>query len=87
MRLRDVVWEAPASGGTVSPLSTQQPRGDRSCATPPCRFLADRQQAGAVVRAQDDPVAAPLAAQNFDLRFEEPDAGVPASGARFKVDA
>ena len=46
-------------------------------------LLADRQQPGAVIRARNDPVAGPLAAENLDLGFEEPDAGVPTSRARF----
>jgi hypothetical protein len=41
--------------------------------------LADREQPGAVVRAPNDAVAAQLAAQDLDLGFQEPDAGVAAA--------
>lgn len=41
-------------------------------------LLADCQQASTVVRAWNDPVAAELAAEDLDLGFEKPDAGVPA---------
>jgi hypothetical protein len=49
-------------------------------------FLADRQQPGAVVRAPDDRVAAQLTAEDFDLGFEEADAGVPARGTGFNKE-
>jgi len=50
-------------------------------------LLADRQQAGAVVRARGDTVAAQLATEDLDLGFQKTDAGVPTGGARFKGDA
>ena len=50
-------------------------------------LLTNRHQASTVVRARNDAVAAQLAAQDLDLCFQEPNAGVPASGAGFKVDA
>ena len=46
-------------------------------------LLTNRQQPGAVIRARDDPVTTELTAEDLDLGFEEPDAGVPTSRARF----
>ena len=46
-------------------------------------LLADRQQAGTIIWIGDDAVAAELAAEDFDLGLQRPDAGVPACCARF----
>ena len=46
-----------------------------------------RQQADAIIRAGDNPVAAQLAVENLNRRgFQEPDASVAASGAGFKKE-
>ncbi len=44
---------------------------------------ADRQQAGAIIRARNNTVATELAAEYIDLGLDEPDAGVPTCSARF----
>jgi hypothetical protein len=50
------------------------------------QFSSERQEQGTIVRAGDDTVAAELATKDFDLSFEEPNAGVPTSGTRFKQE-
>jgi hypothetical protein len=50
------------------------------------KFPIDRQQPGAVVSARDHPVAADLAMEYLDPGFQEPHAGVPASGAGFSEE-
>jgi hypothetical protein len=50
------------------------------------QLLPDRQQPGAIVQVRDDPVAAELAAKDFDLGFQEADAGIPAGGAGFSQE-
>ncbi|RIK67525.1 MAG: hypothetical protein DCC66_11415, partial [Planctomycetota bacterium] len=50
------------------------------------QFSAEGQQPGAVVGTGNDPIAAELAAEDLDLGFQKPDAGVAASGTGFKQE-
>jgi hypothetical protein len=49
-------------------------------------LLTNRQQPRPVVRAQEGPVAAELAADDIDLGFQEADTGVPTCGPRFEEE-
>jgi len=49
-------------------------------------LLTDGQQPGTVLGARDDPIPAQLAAEDFDLGFQKPDARDPASGAGYNEE-